>query len=112
MTSTKFVVCAQCGWVHFPVTAKHVAEWYSDWARMCKVKPIAWLKVYGIKNRKPPSCESYYKCFNCGNNYQNFRDAELDDARIANGHTIQPILGREYAPDAPVLVEVSRKKRG
>ena len=61
------VTCNNCGWVHIAVTSQE--------ARM---------------NRHNPD-----KCFRCGENYKNFREAKVGDC--PRGSTIQAILDyREF----------------
>lgn len=88
------VTCNKCGWVHFAVTLEYVQQWKADWKQWCKEWDVKRLKGFGIKNRKPPSDKSYYRCFFCGNPYTDFRASKAGDC--PDGCTIQPILGYQY----------------
>lgn len=84
--------CNNCRWCHFEVSREYVQKWADEWVTYCKEWDEEKLSDFGIKDRKPPSPEQYYSCFNCGDSYKNFGST----GAVPMGSTIQPILGRQY----------------
>jgi hypothetical protein len=76
------------------VSMKEAIKWEKDWIKFWNESSVETRKSYGVENT-PPTIESEYtNCFQCGNNYKNFVDAQDDD--VPDGCTISGILGRQY----------------
>lgn len=82
----KQVTCNNCGWVHIGVTRTQAIDWVMSFNEFYDRSSKEIQEQYGRRS----DISSYEKCFNCGNDYHNFRIAKEDD--VPMGCTIQPII--------------------
>lgn len=87
------VICNKCEWIHFPVTADYVHEWYEDWIEFWNGMDTTGRDAYGCKDA-PPSMDQYLSCDRCGNPHTNFREASKEEVNKIFGSTVGPILDR------------------
>jgi protein-arginine kinase activator protein McsA len=90
----KSVICNNCNWVHFEVSAEYVRQWQIQWIIFWNESTPETRSNYGCPD-KPPGPEEYLVCHRCNGNYRNFRDATNDEIERVYGSTINPILNRK-----------------
>ena len=82
--------CLKCGWVAFGVSrgwAENQVRQFNDFA---KTEEHAKSMGYGGLSK----ISDYERCFRCGGNYINFREAKEGDS--PPGVTISPIINEMY----------------
>lgn len=84
----KAVICNKCKWIHFSKSRKSCEEEVTSFNQYYDtLTPEKQDLYYGSKKS---SLDTYLKCFRCGNDYKDFREALPEE--IPYGSTIQPIM--------------------
>ena len=85
---TNELTCNKCGWVHFGVSRESAEDSVKVFNEY--FDSLTEEKQQNNYGGKKDSIESYEKCSNCGNTYEDFRQAIDDDCPL--GVTIGPII--------------------
>lgn len=93
MKQNKYVICNNCGWVHFEVSLEHVLEWQDTWIDHWLGFSQETREQYGAGKRPPSYKDEYLKCHRCGGSHKNFTKATKD--QVPDGSTISPILTKK-----------------
>lgn len=99
MNTTILRICNKCGWAHFPQTRAQVEEQAKSFGEYINSQPPEVQVSFGYGPlSKTGRVWAYTEhvshsehCFNCGEDYTNFRDLNEND-RISDGVTLQGII--------------------
>lgn len=84
----KEYTCNECGRVHMGITMEHAKREIETFYLMCEELTITEKERY--YGEYDVSLDNFTRCFNCGNDYKNFRPSIDSDCEA--GVTLTPIV--------------------